>query len=189
MPEISFKALVAQASFTMASVAIVAIFAPVSIPSALPPSAVLNLNSNSRAMYSVRTPDDGPSAAGAALVEIPPTSPVAFADARWPKPCEAKFQYLAATAPDELLADITSGKLGATDLTFAAEYIGSARIPGVSETLLRLLSHPSPLVREGAVYGLGKNMNAEVAASVRKTLDTETSPGVRLAIVELLESA
>ena len=56
--------------------------------------------------------------------------------------------------------------------------------------LIYLLEHASPLVREGAVYGLAGlgNMPGVKEALFRHSLEeTEISPGVRLAAKDVLE--
>lgn len=74
------------------------------------------------------------------------------------------------------------------DMTFAAEIAGR-RIPGdvIVPILLNLLSSKSPLVREGAVYGLSHHLSDEVRQSLLGMSQHEASWGVARAIEEVLD--
>ena len=68
-------------------------------------------------------------------------------------PCENAYEQLVASDPDLLVEWAESGELiKPSDLTFAAEHLGKCQksLP----VLLQLLKHDSPVVREGAIYGL-----------------------------------
>jgi hypothetical protein len=107
----------------------------------------------------------------------------------WDSPCEAMFEYLAQTAPLELIR-LASG-LRPSQLTFAAEWLGRSGDPRARLVLLGLLRHVSPLVREGAIYGL-EALGGEALAAARQQLaeltlpDVEPSPGVLAAAREAL---
>ena len=74
------------------------------------------------------------------------------------------------------------------DLTFAAEELGCADHGEEARTLLlELVAHKSPLVREGAVYGLTCHVQHEnVRAVLLKLVDGDPNPGVRVAADEVL---
>lgn len=105
-------------------------------------------------------------------------------------PCEETFQRLAIEDPQGLIRLIGEGTLEVTDLTFAAEIAGD--IPDsnlVRPILLRLLGHSSPLVREGAVYGLRHHLNQETYDRLTQLMKSDPSPGVREAAAEAIENA
>lgn len=64
-------------------------------------------------------------------------------------------------------------------LTYAAEELGYARRDYAVPILKRMLAHPSPVVREGAVYGLERQGELD---ALREHLLGEESPGVQAAI-------
>lgn len=104
------------------------------------------------------------------------------------KPSVALFERLAAREPAKLVALIEAGTLRPSDLTFAAEIVG--RIPQpelIVPVLTRLLDHSSPLIREGAVYGLSNHMSDTVRATLRRVVEGDASPGVREAAQSVLE--
>lgn len=107
----------------------------------------------------------------------------------YPKPSARVFDEMSRNNPELLDAWICSGELVPTELTFAAEALGGASdgVPFV-DTLIMLLLHESPLVREGAVYGLARQCSA--LPFVRSWLEilsmVDPSPGVRLAICDML---
>lgn len=86
-------------------------------------------------------------------------------------------------------------KLG--DLTFHAERLGDADdIASAYAELRRLLVHASPVVREGAVYGLAKlrarglepgKKDCPIEILLRNVAEIDASPGVREAAREALE--
>lgn len=69
--------------------------------------------------------------------------------------CDDDLERMASEDPVVLLTLIEGGTLQPASLTFAAEYAGrTPDVPAIRRTLVPLLSHPSPLVREGALYGV-----------------------------------
>ncbi len=100
---------------------------------------------------------------------------------------EMVFNALAESAPIELINLVRADVLEPHDLTYAAEALGRiADEKKVAPILLRLLSHASAVVREGAVYGLGMHLSKKVVKKLQKVHRGEPSPGVRQAIEEVL---
>lgn len=87
--------------------------------------------------------------------------------------------------PEELLRVLRDEDASVATLTYAAEIAGR-ELPwqDVSETLLRLLEHKSPVVREGAVYGL--SYHREGLCRVRE-MKRDSSRGVREAARDVCE--
>jgi hypothetical protein len=106
-----------------------------------------------------------------------------------PEPCEALFERLASEDPSALLRVVNEGKLAPYDLTFAAESLGRlADHESAREALVALLHNPSPVVREGAIYGLAKlPMKAEVHAILVKIASEDSSAAVRGAAADALD--
>lgn len=94
--------------------------------------------------------------------------------------------------PRKLFDIIKAGNMCEAELTYAAEWIGKAKvIPEDSRfTLLKgLLESSSPLVREGAVLGLSYLIDYPgVVGYLERCLNYENSPGVRLCIIDVLGS-
>ena len=99
-------------------------------------------------------------------------------------PCEDLFARLASSDPDRLLRFLDpASDLADHLLTYAAEIAGT-ELPAarVVPALLRLLSHPSAVVREGAIYGLDHHLGEpDVPRAVIGLADTDPSAGVRAA--------
>jgi hypothetical protein len=99
------------------------------------------------------------------------------------------FKVLATTKPAVLVGLITKHKLADHDLTFAAEALGLADTAIAVAVLVRLTRHASPVVREGAVYGLARHVAASPEA--RRALELlaaeDASQGVRQAAAEAIE--
>ena len=105
----------------------------------------------------------------------------------YPTPCETAFQQLAEHDPDKLLQWIASDELRPEDLTFAAEACKKiADQTAVRNLLLPLLHHPSPVVREGALYGLFADRDPATRLRVIEVARSDRSPGVRDAADEWL---
>ncbi len=92
-------------------------------------------------------------------------------------------------APEQLLTYLQQPH-DAHHLTFAAEAAGEIKDeafwPEAKRVLLSLLGHSSPLVREGAVYGLSSYLDDEVVDHLENTRMHDASPGVRDAAIEVL---
>ncbi len=96
------------------------------------------------------------------------------------RPCEALFEDLASRDPERLLAMFS--ELEPAFLTHAAEIAGRhIEASRVVPVLLGLLKHESPLVREGAIWGLCYHQSDEVVAILREVAMNDPSPGVRKA--------
>ena len=107
------------------------------------------------------------------------------------------FEKIAQTKPAYLLQLITQNRLAAHDLTFAAESAGKVPnefVDASVRVLLVLLRHESPLVREGAIYGLSRQLARGGWVPCREWIidqleglkERDTSPGVRAAAQEAL---
>jgi hypothetical protein len=107
--------------------------------------------------------------------------------ARWNRPCEGAFELLAARFPHDLVKLIEQDRLEPSDLTFAAEALGRSNIGWLVRRALKpLLRHASAVVREGAIYGLQKHLNAEVRAALASVVNSDASPAVRNAAEDAL---
>lgn len=96
-----------------------------------------------------------------------------ISNSQWGRPCTDMFFELAEHDPDKLLQLLESGILRPSELTFATEIAGQIPSPTqVIPILLKLLEHPSPLVREGTIYGLDAWINdPQVRQGLTKLLD------------------
>ncbi len=104
-------------------------------------------------------------------------------------PSEALFERLAVENPARLLAMLISSELKPSMLTYAAEIAGrSLPTHQVAPLLIKLLSHESAVVREGAVYGLEEHSGQEVTNELRRVFETDPSPGVRTAAKGALQA-
>jgi hypothetical protein len=98
------------------------------------------------------------------------------------------FNWMASNDPDKLLAMIKEGQLRPSKLTFAAEAAGLIENSGpVREALVPLLQHESPVVREGAIYGLSNHLNNNVLTILMFIAQEDSSPAVRQAAADLLD--
>jgi hypothetical protein len=94
----------------------------------------------------------------------------------FPTPCENSFDTLAKEDPDKLICWVNSGLLEPADLTFAAETIG--QLYSSLPTLVKLLTHDSPVVREGAIIGLDV-LKYRINDLFEHHAENDSSPGVR----------
>ncbi len=108
---------------------------------------------------------------------------------KWESPCEAMFEYLAENDPAELIKFIEEATLRPAHLTFAAEAAGRIHDHSkVVQPLLKLLSDKSPMVREGAIYGLAGHLDDDVMERLREVAERDPIEGVRLAAESALEN-
>jgi HEAT repeat protein len=77
-----------------------------------------------------------------------------------------------------------------SQLTFAAEELGEEAPEEIAvPALLPLLEHKSPVVREGAIYGLAHHLsNEKVKTKLDELAQKDTSPGVREAASDVLNT-
>jgi hypothetical protein len=100
----------------------------------------------------------------------------------WAVPSESVFKHLAEVAPEQLLALVQGTWLAVGHLTLAAEVVGGIREATAALRVLRnLLHHRSPMVREGAVLGLGRIDQDEARRLLTDVAHNDPSPGVRRA--------
>ena len=109
-----------------------------------------------------------------------------------PSPSRLAFEEMAQSSPAKLAAWMLSGAIPNGHLSHAAEILGREteaveHADGVATVLLMLLSDESPLVREGAVYGLRYHRSIEIREFLQRQGKEDPSPGVREAIEEVLE--
>lgn len=99
------------------------------------------------------------------------------------KPCVAACELLKKKYPEQLISLVESGKLEASLLTVVAEMLGdldSSFSDKVRKALIPLLSDSSPVVREGAIYGLqGTHSNSVVRFKLLDMASKDTSKGIR----------
>jgi hypothetical protein len=90
--------------------------------------------------------------------------------------------------PTRLVDIVHHWMLPPAELTFAAEALGQCPSIEAAWALNRALEHESPLVREGAVYGLSHHFDKPGTRDrLRAVLKRETSPGVAMALREVLD--
>lgn len=97
----------------------------------------------------------------------------------------AHWQALSVSDPARLIAALSNDELPTWELSSAAEVAGC--LPAARTALIALLDHRSPLVREGAIYGLAQQLDND--PSLREPLTQMTldpSEGVREAAAEAL---
>jgi HEAT repeat protein len=101
---------------------------------------------------------------------------------------EAMFKNLVNNHPSQLIALLLSSSLSHSDLTFAAEIAGGiSDSSAVRPALIRLLDHPNPIVREGAIYGLSNHIDDATRRRLRKIADKDPSRSVRTAAGDALD--
>lgn len=106
---------------------------------------------------------------------------------RWSRPCEAAFELLALRFPYDLVKLIALNRLDPSDLTFAAEALGRSKIGSlVRYSLKPLLQHSSPVVREGAIYGLQRHIDANIRRELEALATNDPSGAVRTAAEDAL---
>jgi hypothetical protein len=107
--------------------------------------------------------------------------------AKWKKPCEDMFEFLADSYPESLAKIIEEESLPAEDLTFAAEYMGKCTdINLVKKVLFPLLSHEDAVVREGAIYGLTNHLDSVVKFKLFNISKNDKSKAVREAASNII---
>jgi hypothetical protein len=90
----------------------------------------------------------------------------------------------------EPLVRLVGGPMKPHDLTFALEALGGLRplSKEASDCLLRASMHESPIVREGAVYGMAHYVGDEdVAKRLAEMAQNDRHPSIQEAAAEALE--
>jgi hypothetical protein len=116
----------------------------------------------------------------------------------FPRPCRAEFARLSVDNPRRLLDWVRSREIDGAQLSEAAGYLGVAagNLPGAwfrdeaIEALTALLTHPAPIVREGAIIGLqraGLVIDGGPLPRLVRMLLHDPSPGVREAAADLFD--
>jgi hypothetical protein len=103
---------------------------------------------------------------------------------KWPTPCEEEFDHLSSSHPELLLEWVKSDVLTNAQLSMAAPFL-SRTCEGLA-TLVKLMEHESPMVREGALYGLS-SLHDQIDCIVGYHMDGDASPAVRSTAKELWE--
>ena len=102
-------------------------------------------------------------------------------------PCEATFGYLAEHHPEWLVVLVQRSALKVADLTFAAEAVGRCKDSTLVRVALQpLLRHASPVVREGAIYGIANHLDLSSRRELERLAGEDASPGVRAAATDAL---
>jgi len=98
------------------------------------------------------------------------------------EPTETEFERLSKKNMPLLLEWMDS--LQPEELTFAAEIAGkNATLKNsklVINKLMSLLSHESPLVREGAILGLGNHINSSIKRKLADMANFDPSKAIRI---------
>lgn len=106
------------------------------------------------------------------------------------RPCRNTFTYLRTHAPATLLHLLAAQQLGGAHLSWAAEEAGRiTALPAgvIVAAVTPLLTHVTPYVREGAVYGLQPFLHrADVWAAVVTVARSDPSPTMREVAEEAL---
>lgn len=89
--------------------------------------------------------------------------------------------------PELLLLLIECGHLQPSVLTYAAEFAGNiSNSKRVRKALTPLLDHSSPMVREGALYGLADHLDSELKKVIAEIVRHDKSPGVKSTAEDIL---
>jgi HEAT repeat protein len=98
------------------------------------------------------------------------------------------LDHLARNDPDELLRLLKRTDLDPVELTWAAERVNQIEDSDAARAaLLPLLTHPEAIVRQGAVFGLHRHVDAAVRAVLKEITRSDPSPSVRDAAHDALD--
>lgn len=87
----------------------------------------------------------------------------------------------------ELACGIGSLPDDIVELTFAAEAVGNSNdSSAVRAVLIPLLSHPNPVVREGAIDDLARHLDDKVRALLNEMVEHDPSLVIRVIALETL---
>jgi HEAT repeat protein len=103
---------------------------------------------------------------------------------------ESLFERWAVECPEKLLAAVLSNLTPPALLTYAAEIAGKA-LPSeqIVPALLGLLQHASPIVREGAVYGLSYHSGDAAMQALQALAECDPIIGVQCAARAAIEDS
>lgn len=105
----------------------------------------------------------------------------------WPRD---KVKLMAKHSPHALLSNMSAGRFTATQLTYAAEYLGDVTTELAAPYLVELLVHEEGFVREGALYGARAHLtDLRVRAQVKKMAMEDTDPDLQEIAVDILREA
>jgi len=105
-------------------------------------------------------------------------------------PSEIEFAVMAKDDPEKLIELIEGGTLSPGVLTFAAEILGNVcHTDRARRVLTHLLYHSSsPIIREGAIYGLRDHLADPIAHALLLRLSYyDPSKGVQEAASDILD--
>ena len=101
---------------------------------------------------------------------------------------EDKIRLLANHHPVKLITLMAQSKLDDVDLSIAIEMAGSVlKTEMIVPHIDKLLHHPSPLVREGAIYGASYHLTPSIKKKLLYLSRHDESEGVREAATDILE--
>ncbi|MGN6109036.1 MAG: HEAT repeat domain-containing protein [Kofleriaceae bacterium] len=147
-------------------------------------------NTSTKRVGGIDSPFSNDAAMLSSASQFTPTPMAHFVEVVMPDWRGPSFNDLARTDPKRLLKLISGNRLAFHDLTFAAEAAGKIAQADdeVVHVLLPLLEHRSPLVREGAIYGLSPFATSRqwVMMRLECIAAKDPSPGVREAAREAL---
>ena len=90
-----------------------------------------------------------------------------------------RYKWMRHNRPSDFLAALKAAVLPPWELTYAAEAASGTDDADVIDALLALTRHASPVVREGALYGVWHSHEPRVTARIREMADHDESPAVR----------
>jgi len=110
-------------------------------------------------------------------------------DLDFPHSWDGEMEALAVVDPAAIVARLPT--FGNVRLSFAAEYLGDHAPAHIAlPAVLPLLTHPTPVVREGALDGLYRHRGRpDVQAALRAAAAVERVPELREMFDDLIEDA
>jgi len=105
------------------------------------------------------------------------------------EPCEKMFEILEKNSQQDLLALVREGSLKNSELTFAVECLGKAKLDaGLPVLGFMVLNHESIIVREGALYGLKHYQTQTARTFMELCAIWETDHLIKTTAIELLKN-
>ena len=93
----------------------------------------------------------------------------------------------AMNCPEELVKDIESGLMTDAQLSTAGEFLGLVKSEVAVPNLVKLLRHPSAVVREGAVYGCLRHPSIDLYKELDRMVRRDPSEAVQVEAKNVLE--